>query len=73
MATGTIAGKKKINKADYEFKQRDGEELMKKPGDIDGLAFRMMDLKNCTVYLLDHIAQVRIFPACNHFWTIDYD
>lgn len=58
MAASTISAKKKINKADYEFKQRDGEELMKKPGDIDGMAFRMMDLKNCTVSLLDHIAQV---------------
>jgi hypothetical protein len=53
------AQKKKINKADYEFKKREGEhDLTKKPGDIDGLAFRMMDLKDCTVSLYDHIAQV---------------
>jgi len=26
------AQKKKINKADYEFKQRENEELVKKPG-----------------------------------------
>ena len=52
------AAKKKINKADYEFKERDGEELTKNPGQIDGMAFRMMDLKNCKVSLLDHIAQV---------------
>lgn len=54
------AQKKKINKADYEFRQREGEELVKRPGEIDGMAFRMMDLKDCTVSLYDHIAQVSI-------------
>lgn len=56
----SIADKKKINKADYEFKKREGEKLLKRPGDIDGLAFRMMDLKDCTVNLFDHIAQITI-------------
>jgi hypothetical protein len=51
---------KKLNKADYEFRERNGEELTKNPGDINGLAFRVMDLTNCTVQLFDHIAQVSL-------------
>ena len=30
------------------------------PGDIDGLAFRMTDLENCTVVILDHTAQITV-------------
>ncbi len=29
---------------------------MKKPGDINGIEFRLLNLKDCTVYLLDHMA-----------------
>lgn len=60
------AQKKKINKADYEFRQREGEQLEKRPGEIDGLAFRMMDLKDCTVSLLDHVAQVGFSDWTDH-------
>ena len=28
--------KKKLNKADFMFENKNGEELMKKPGDING-------------------------------------
>jgi hypothetical protein len=34
-----MSTKKKLNKADYTFKDKDGETLMKKPGDIDGMQF----------------------------------
>ena len=50
--------KKKLNRADYMFQNKTGEELMKKPGDVNGLDFAIRDLKDCTVYLLDHTAQV---------------
>lgn len=61
--------KKKINKADYEFRERQGETLIKKPGEIDGLAFRIMDLSDCTVGLYDHIAQVSRDSTCRSPWT----
>lgn len=41
--------KKKLNKEDYMFKNKDGETLIKKPGEIAGLQFAIKDLKNCTV------------------------
>ena len=50
--------KKKINRADFMFKEKDGETLVKVPGQIDGRAFAIRNLENCKVYLYDHIAQV---------------
>jgi len=51
-----IGAKKKLNKADFMFKDRKGEVLIKKPGDINGIDFMIRDLEDCTVVLLDHIA-----------------
>ena len=48
--------KKKLNKADFTFKNENGKELVKMPGDINGIEFMIKDLQNCTVVLLDHIA-----------------
>ena len=42
------------------FRDKDGETLIKKPGDINGIDFMIKDLKNCTVILLDHTAQIQI-------------
>ena len=50
--------KKKLNKADFTFAAKDGETLVKKPGDIAGNQFMIKDLKNCIVQVLDHSAQV---------------
>ena len=55
-----VTAKKKINKADYQFKSQTDQLLVKMPGDIDGLAFRMTDLENCTVVILDHTAQITV-------------
>ena len=52
--------KKKLNKADYMFKSRTGEFLYKAPGAIDGNAFMIKDLKDCTVVLMDHVAQITV-------------
>lgn len=52
--------KKKLNKADFTFKSLNDQVLIKKPGDIDGNAFMIKDLKNCTVILLDHSAQITV-------------
>jgi len=39
MTTTSIAAKKKLNRADYMFKGKTGEELIKVPGQINGLDF----------------------------------
>lgn len=67
MATTTT--KKKLNRADYMFSNKTGEELIKKPGDVNGLDFAIRDLKDCTVYLLDHTAQVWYMSMDNFHFT----
>lgn len=54
----TTITKPKLNKADYMFKDRTGEILIKNPGDINGIDFMIRSLTDCTVYLLDWTAQV---------------
>jgi hypothetical protein len=34
---GTVASKKKINRADYMFNQLKDQTVIKKPGDVDGI------------------------------------
>lgn len=34
--------------------------MIKRPGDIDGLQFMIKDLENCSVFLLDHTAQITV-------------
>ena len=48
--------KKKLNRADYMFTNRTGEELIKVPGNINGLDFVIRDLTDCQVFLLDTTA-----------------
>ena len=40
------------------FASKKGEELIKKPGEINGLDFMIRYLEDCTVYILDYTAQV---------------
>jgi hypothetical protein len=54
---------KKLNKADYRFKNLENQVLEKKPGQIAGIDFLLSNLKNCTVYLCDHIAAVGLFQT----------
>jgi protein XRP2 len=42
------------------FRDKKGEVLVKKPGDINGLEFMIKDLEDCTVVLLDNIAQLTV-------------
>jgi protein XRP2 len=53
-----MATKKKLNKADYMFKSKRNEVLVKKPGDINGIDFMIKDLHDCTVHILDYTAQI---------------
>ncbi len=50
--------KKKLNRADFMFKDKSGETLIKKPGDINGIDFAINNLQDCEVQILDHTAQV---------------
>ena len=50
--------KKKLNRHDFIFKDKKGETLIKRPGDINGIDFVIKNLEDCKVYLLDNIAQL---------------
>lgn len=52
----TTTQKKKLNRADFMFADKTGEELIKKPGDINGIEFAIRNLTDCTVYILDYTA-----------------
>ena len=56
--SSTISKKKDNSK--YMFKNVKGQILIKKPGDIAGTQFKISDLDDCEVYLLDHIAELSI-------------
>ena len=49
---------KKLDPSDFMFCERNGEKLVKKPGEIGGQQFILEDLEDCEVLLLDHCAQV---------------
>jgi protein XRP2 len=55
----------KLNYKDFLFSGREGETLIKEPGAINGQGFVIEDLKGCTVYLLDHAAQVTVDSCTN--------
>jgi hypothetical protein len=50
----------KPNKADYMFVDKQGETLVKNPGQIHGFPFGIQRLENCVVHLLDHSGQVSL-------------
>ena len=50
--------KKKLNRADYMFVDKTGEELIKRPGDVNGLDFQIRNLTDCQVGLYDTTTQV---------------
>ncbi len=56
----SIASKKKLNREDYMFKDKTGEELVKKPGQVNGLDFQIRNLTDCKVFLMDTTAQVSL-------------
>ena len=42
----------------FSFKDKSGETLMKKPGEINGQSFDIRNVKDCTLMVLDHSAQI---------------
>jgi len=55
----------KLNPEDFKVKQKEGETIVRKPGEIKGQSFTIQDLKNCTVALFDNSAQVQIDDCVN--------
>ena len=51
----------KLDKRNYMFVKMDSQELIKNPGEIAGQAFKLENLEDCTIWLLDHIAQVLFY------------
>ena len=59
MSSAPVGGaKKKLNRADYMFSQKENETLVKRPGDIAGLEFAIRYLTNCNASVFDQTAQV---------------
>ena len=61
----SIKNKKKLKREDFQFVSKTGETLTKKPGDINGIDFKIKDLHDCVVYLMDHTAQIQIDKCTN--------
>jgi len=45
--------KPKIDRTKYIIQDKKGETIIKRKGDIDGHNFKLRNLDNCTVYLMD--------------------
>jgi hypothetical protein len=50
----------KPNPADYMFQEKKGEHLVKYPGQVHGFQFKIRNLEDCTVHLLDFSAAVSL-------------
>lgn len=50
--------KKKANRKNYRFRKEEGKTLIKAPGSLNGKDFKIIYLKECEVYIYDHIAAV---------------
>jgi hypothetical protein len=59
MANNGDFNKPKIDRTKYILNQKTNETLIKKFGEIDGFNFKIRNLKNCKVYLLDWTTGVK--------------
>ncbi|CAD8115337.1 unnamed protein product [Paramecium sonneborni] len=50
--------KAKLNREDYQFRKKTGQELIKYPGQLNGLDFVISNCEDCTIYICDHAAQI---------------
>jgi len=50
--------RKRLNPRDFEFKNKTGEKLFKRPGEINGITFTLDGLTDCDIVLADHCGQV---------------
>jgi protein XRP2 len=47
-------------KGELMFKDRNGQTLIKLPGEIDGNEFQIRNLQDCIVYLLDYSSSLKV-------------
>ena len=52
--------KPKIDRTKYIIQDKKGETIIKTTGEIDGYNFKLRNLDNCTVYLMDWTKGVNI-------------
>jgi len=55
----------------YMLTKLEGEEHKRLPGDLEGKDFLIDSLKNCTVYILDHTAQIQVSYAARGSGVLD--
>lgn len=53
--------KPKIDRTKYMFTDKKNETLIKRYGELDGFNFKMRNLQNCKVYILDWTKGVMLF------------
>ena len=56
--TSPEGSKSKMDKKNFIFVSLTGQEAMKKPGEVNGNAFKVAFLEESTVWILDNCAQV---------------
>ena len=61
---------KKANRENLMFRDKEGEDLVKSPGDISGKAFKISNLRNCRVYLCDYVNTVRYYHTRYMWMTV---
>lgn len=61
MSNSNVFQKPKIDRTKYMFTDKNNEILIKKFGEIEGFNFKIRNLNNCKVYLLDWTTGVNLY------------
>ena len=48
-----MASKPKVDRTKYILQDKKNETIIKRMGDIEGFNFKLRNLENCNIYLLD--------------------
>ena len=67
MSNSNAFQKPKIDRTKYMLTDKNNETLIKKFGEIDGFNFKIRNLTNCKVYLLDWTTGVKIINFIFYF------
>ena len=60
MSSTISESKPKIDRTKYIIQDKKSETIIKATGEIDGFNFKLRNLDNCTVYLLDWTKGVKL-------------
>jgi hypothetical protein len=61
--------KPKVDRTKYIIQDKKNETIIKKTGEVDGFNFKIRNIDNCTIYLLDWTKGVK--NKLNFFYFID--